>query len=118
MLQLTSWQDNRMAAQTSSRWSSAKQGVSTTGSNQAINVRQETCLRQGLFTLGPSKAEPSQAERGKVFTLAIMFTLGCVGCHASEVRRRVARFFPKLTAKTLTKIAILVIFIKVQHFPM
>jgi len=42
---------------------------------------------KGWFTLGPSKAEPSQAERGKVFTLAIMFTLGCVGCHASEVRR-------------------------------
>jgi len=42
---------------------------------------------KGWFTLGPSKAELSQAERGNVFTLAIMFTLGCVGCHASEVRR-------------------------------
>jgi len=48
---------------------------------------------KGWFTLGPSKAEPSQAERGKVFTLAIMFTLGCVGCHASEIRRA-ARVYP------------------------
>jgi len=44
-------------------------------------------ILKGWFTLGPSKAEPSQAEHGKVFTLAIMFTLGCVGCHAGEVRR-------------------------------
>jgi len=34
---------------------------------------------KGWFTLGLSKAESSQAEHGKVFTLAIMFTLGCVG---------------------------------------
>jgi len=39
-----------------------------------------------LVTLGPSKAESNQAERGKVFTLAIMFTLGCIDCHVSEVR--------------------------------
>jgi len=43
--------------------------------------------------LGPRKAEPSQAELEKVFTLAIMFTLGCVGCYASEVRRA-ARVYP------------------------
>jgi len=45
---------------------------------------------KGWFTLGPSKAELSQDERGKVFTLAIMFTLGG---HASEVRRA-ARVYP------------------------
>ena len=44
-------------------------------------------MTKGWFTLGPSKGEPSQAERGKVFTLAIMFAHGCVGCHASEVPR-------------------------------
>jgi len=33
MLQLISWKDNRMAAQTSSRWSTAEQCMSTTGSS-------------------------------------------------------------------------------------
>jgi len=49
--------------------------------------------RQGLFTPGPSKAESSQADRGDVFALGIMFTLGCVGCYASEVRHA-ARIYP------------------------
>ena len=41
---------------------------------------------KGWFTLGPTKAESSQAEHGEVFTLGILFTLGCVGCSASEAR--------------------------------
>jgi len=43
MLQLISWQNNRMAAQTSSRWSTANQCISTTGSSQVISVRQKAC---------------------------------------------------------------------------
>jgi len=54
------------------------------GLNSSLALEQGS---KGWFTLGPSKAEPSQAEREKVFTLAIIFTLGCVRCHASKVRR-------------------------------
>jgi len=46
---------------------------------------RKVLVHEGWFTLGPSKAKPSQAERGKVFTLAIMFTFGCVGCHGLTV---------------------------------
>ena len=62
-------------------------------SRQNIVKSHVTFKCKGWFTLGPTKAEPSQAEREKVFTLAIMFTLGCVRCHASEVRRG-ARVYP------------------------
>jgi len=47
----------------------------------------ENFRTKGWFTLGPSKAEPSQTERGVVFTLAQHFPLDCAGCSACEVWR-------------------------------